>query len=131
MQALHACLACDLVRFCLAHKRPGGRHERDPPRAFRHDAGGFFTSRKSEAKSGVFAKPAKLLDDQVQVARFMNMLNRYYGNEAYREQASHAMRYLASASAEMMRPLPGVLLAVRSIVDRPGLTVGLEALLDL
>ncbi|HEX3649465.1 MAG TPA: 4-hydroxy-tetrahydrodipicolinate reductase [Pseudonocardiaceae bacterium] len=27
--------------------------------------------------------------------------------------------------------MPGVLLAVRSIVDRPGLTVGLEALLDL
>jgi 4-hydroxy-tetrahydrodipicolinate reductase len=27
--------------------------------------------------------------------------------------------------------MPGVLLAIRSIVDRPGLTVGLEALLDL
>ncbi len=86
---------------------------------FRDEAGGYFTSRKSEGKTGVFAKPAKLLDDQVQVARFMNMLNRYYGNDGYREQASHAMRYLASASAEMMRPLPGVLLADEELAIEP------------
>jgi hypothetical protein len=44
----------------------------------------------------------------------MNMLNRYYGNDAYREQAAHAMRLPMSASAEMVRPLPGVLLPTRS-----------------
>jgi len=49
----------------------------------------------------------------------MNMLNRYYGSDAYREQASHAMRYLASASAEMMRPLPGVLLADEELAIEP------------
>jgi len=38
----------------------------------------FVTSKTSEGKTGVLAKPAKLLDDQVQVARFMNLLNRYY-----------------------------------------------------
>ena len=54
---------------------------------FRDEAGGFFTSKTSEGKTGVFAKPAKLIDDQIQVARFMNLLNRYFGNEAYREQA--------------------------------------------
>ena len=86
---------------------------------FRDEAGGFVTSKTSEGKTGVFAKPAKLIDDQVQVARFMNLLNRYYGNEAYREQASHAMRYLASASAEMMRPLPGVLLADEELAIEP------------
>ncbi|MCW5701898.1 MAG: thioredoxin domain-containing protein [Bradyrhizobium sp.] len=86
---------------------------------FRDEAGGFFTSKKSEARTGVFAKPAKLLDDQVQVSRFMNMLNRYFGNEAYREHASHAMRYLASASAEMARPLPGVLLADEELAIEP------------
>ena len=47
----------------------------------------------------MLAKPAKPIDDQVQVARFMNLLNRYFGEERYREQAAHAMRYLASASA--------------------------------
>lgn len=86
---------------------------------FRDEAGGFLTSRKSEAKTGVFAKPAKLMDDQVQVARFMNLLNRYFGNDAWREQASHAMRYLASASVEMARPLPGVLLADEELAIEP------------
>ena len=65
----------------------------------------------------MFAKPAKLMDDQIQVARFMNLLNRYYGNDAYREQASHAMRYLAGASADMIRPLPGVLLADQELAS--------------
>jgi uncharacterized protein len=86
---------------------------------FRDEAGGFLTSKTSEAKTGVFAKPARLMDDQVQVARFMNLLNRYYGNETYREQASHAMRYLSSASAETARPLPGVLLADEELAIEP------------
>jgi uncharacterized protein YyaL (SSP411 family) len=67
----------------------------------------------------VFAKPAKLMDDQIQVARFMNLLNRYFGNDSYREQASHAMRYLTGASAEMGRPLPGVLLADEQLAVEP------------
>jgi uncharacterized protein len=78
---------------------------------FRDEAGGFLTSRTAEARIGVFAKPAKLIDDQIQVARFMNLLSRYFGSDAYRGQPAHAMRYLTSASAEMIRPLPGVLLA--------------------
>ncbi|WMT73084.1 DUF255 domain-containing protein [Bradyrhizobium sp. Ash2021] len=86
---------------------------------FRDEAGGFLTSKTSEGKTGVFTKPAKLTDDQIQVTRFMNLLNRYYGNEAYREQASHAMRYLASASAEMARPLPGALLADEELAVEP------------
>jgi uncharacterized protein YyaL (SSP411 family) len=86
---------------------------------FRDDAGGFVTSKTSEGKTGVLAKPAKLIDDQVQVVRFMNLLNRYYGVENYREQAAHAMRYLASASAGMMRPLPGVLLADEELAVEP------------
>jgi uncharacterized protein len=77
------------------------------------------TSKTSEAKTGVLAKPAKPIDDQVQVARFMNLLNRYYGDETYREQAAHAMRYLGSASAEMMRPLPGVVLADEELAIEP------------
>jgi uncharacterized protein YyaL (SSP411 family) len=86
---------------------------------FRDAAGGFLTSKTSEAKAGVFAKPAKLVDDQIQVARFMNLLNRYFGNESYREQASHAMRYLTSASVDMPRPLPGVLLADEELAVEP------------
>jgi uncharacterized protein len=86
---------------------------------FKDTAGGFLTSKTSEAKSGVFAKPAKLVDDQIQVARFMNLLNRYFVSESYRELASHAMRYLTSASADMPRPLPGVLLADQELAVEP------------
>jgi uncharacterized protein YyaL (SSP411 family) len=87
--------------------------------SFRDEAGGFETSKKSEAKAGVFARPAKLVDDQIQVARFMNLLGRYYGNDTYREQASHAMRYLAGGSADMLRPLPGVLIADEELAVEP------------
>jgi uncharacterized protein YyaL (SSP411 family) len=86
---------------------------------FKDEAGGFLTSKTSEAKTGVFAKPAKLIDDQIQVARFTNFLNRYFGNDAYREQASHAMRYLTSASTDMARPLPGLLLADEDLAVEP------------
>jgi len=91
---------------------------------FRDETGGFLTSKTSElknadAKVGVFAKPARLVDDQIQLVRFMNLLDRYVGNGAYRAQAVHAMRYLTSASAEMLRPLPGVLLADEELAVEP------------
>jgi uncharacterized protein YyaL (SSP411 family) len=86
---------------------------------FKDETGGFLTSKTSEAKTGVFAKPARLVDDQIQVARFMNLLDRYFGNGIYREQASHAMRYLTSASADMLRPLPGMLLADEELAIEP------------
>jgi uncharacterized protein len=87
--------------------------------SFRDEAGGFLTSKTSEAKIGVFAKPAKLIDDQILLARFMNLLSRYFGSDVYREQASQAMRYLASASVELPRPLPGVLLADEELAVEP------------
>jgi uncharacterized protein len=86
---------------------------------FRDDTGGFLTSKTSEGRTGVLARPAKLIDDQIQVARVMNLLNRYFGNDAYREQASHAMRYVSGASAEMVRPLPGALLADEEFAIEP------------
>ena len=48
---------------------------------FKDAAGGFLTSKTSEAKAGVFARPARLIDDQIQVARLMNLLHRYFGND--------------------------------------------------
>lgn len=86
---------------------------------FKDETGGFLSSKTSEAKVGALAKPAKLIDDQIQIARFMNLLNRYFGSEVYREHASHAMRYLIGASAEMIRPLPGVLLADEELGVEP------------
>jgi uncharacterized protein YyaL (SSP411 family) len=86
---------------------------------FRDEVGGFFSSRTSEGKVGVFAKPPKHSDDQIQVARFMNLLNRYFGNEVYKDYAAHAMRYLTGVSAEVARPMPGVLLADEELAVEP------------
>ena len=86
---------------------------------FKDEAGGFFSSKTSEGKVGVFAKPPKHTDDQIQVARFMNLLNRYFGNDVYKDYAAHAMRYLTSVSAEAARPMPGVLLADEELAVEP------------
>ena len=86
---------------------------------FKDESGGYLTSKTSEAKVGVFAKPARLVDDQILVARFMNMLDRYFGDAKYHDNAAHAMRYLTSATAEMVRPLPGVLLADEELAIEP------------
>jgi uncharacterized protein YyaL (SSP411 family) len=86
---------------------------------FRDEAGGFFSSKTSEGKVGVFAKPPKHSDDQIPVARFMNLLDRYFGNNVYKDYASHAMRYLTSFSTEVARPIPGVLLADEELAVEP------------
>jgi uncharacterized protein YyaL (SSP411 family) len=86
---------------------------------FKDDAGGFVSSKTSEGKIGVFARPPKHSDDQIQVARFMNLLSRYFGNDAYKDHAAHAMRYLTGVSAETARPMPGVLLADEELAVEP------------
>lgn len=85
---------------------------------FKDESGGFINA-KGEAKEGVFTKPDKQIDDQVQVARFMNILFRYDGKTAHDELAKHAMRYIAGAAPNMERPLPGVLLADLEIASEP------------
>ncbi len=85
---------------------------------FKDESGGYVNA-KSEASIGVITKPSKQVDDQVQVARFMNIVFRYDGKAAYDDLAKHAMRYLASAAAELERPLPGVLLADREVSTEP------------
>jgi uncharacterized protein YyaL (SSP411 family) len=86
---------------------------------FKDEAGGFVSSKTSEGKVGVFAKPPKHADDQIQVARFMNLLNRYFGDDVYKDHAAHAMRYLTGVSAEVARPMPGVLLADEELAVEP------------
>jgi len=46
------------------------------------------------------------MDDQVQVIRFMNLLNRITAPKSYREQASHRDALCQQRSAEMMLPYP-------------------------
>jgi len=53
------------------------------------------------------------------------------GRTSRREFRVAAEPLIGALMARADRTAPGVLLAVRSVPSRPGLTVGLEALLDL
>jgi uncharacterized protein YyaL (SSP411 family) len=86
---------------------------------FKDAGGGFLTAKTSEARIGVLAKPAKLIDEQIQVVRFTNLLNRYTGDPADRALAEHGMRYLAGAAMSIQRPLPGILLADQEVAVEP------------
>ena len=87
---------------------------------FKDETGGFLTSTKAEATTGVFTKPATVLDEQVQVARFANLLFRYTGTDAYRMSAEHASRYaMSDAVIGLPRALPGILLADAELGREP------------
>ena len=89
---------------------------------FKDNAGGFLTTLKAES---TFLKPLKIVDEQVQVARFANRLHRYFGSETFRALAEHATRYLAAdAILEQPRPMPGILLADHELgVDPTHITI--------
>ena len=81
-------------------------------RTFKDKRGGYLTSKEPEAAVGVLADPAKLLDEQIALARFFNRLHRYLGRAADRANAAHALRYLLSETVlSTSAPLPGLLLA--------------------
>ncbi len=87
---------------------------------FKDDAGGFKTTMTAEEKVGVFVKPFKPLDEQMQVTRFATRMLRYFGAPEDRALAEHGMRYLASSDVvEQPRTLAGVLLAERELVSEP------------
>ncbi|MCK6450744.1 MAG: DUF255 domain-containing protein [Alphaproteobacteria bacterium] len=81
--------------------------------------GGFFTS-APETHSGVLGKPAKSRDENVAAVRFLNLLNRYSGDERWRQAAERGFGYLASpAVIDALDFLPGVLLAERELQREP------------
>jgi uncharacterized protein len=87
---------------------------------FQDSVGGFVTSAQSEANTGVFAKPAKIPEEQIQTARFANLLNRYTGEKKYIDLAEHAARY-ALAANHLDRPSvhPGALLIDAELAKEP------------
>ncbi|MGH1351776.1 MAG: hypothetical protein ACRBBN_13365, partial [Methyloligellaceae bacterium] len=81
-------------------------------RTFKNKAGGYITSAVSSSNVGVFAKPVVQIEENIQLARFLNTLNRYHGSKEYRDQAEHVMRYLvAEEVTKMRRFLIGIVLA--------------------
>jgi len=62
-------------------------------------------------------EPRPQVDENVTIARVMNLLNHYTGNAHHREMANHAMRYLSTPSvgANHGFEVAGILLAAREI----------------
>lgn len=86
---------------------------------FKHDSG-FKTTRTAPAPTGVFQEPVRQIDENLNLARFANLLSRYTGKSAYRDIAEHALKYLGSpAIAGSNRFLAALLLADREFVEDP------------
>ena len=77
-------------------------------RYFRSPAAGFLTS-KAPTDPAYAPRPER--DENIMAARFLNLLAAYTGKQAYRDSASHAMRYLATPPVAKEHPTGGVLLA--------------------
>ncbi len=78
---------------------------------FKDHAGGLRTTLQAESNGGVFLKPAKPIDEQIQAVRFANRLNRYTGSADFKDLAEHGAKYLAAPEIlDLPRPLPGILL---------------------
>jgi len=90
---------------------------------FEHKIGGIiapgFSTVENKSTSAVSAEP--LLEENVNVARFSNMLFRYTGNKQYRAMAENAMRYLATPEIAYKRRIlvAGSLLADQELATEP------------
>jgi hypothetical protein len=86
---------------------------------FRDARGGFVTAPAPPGAVGVFADPARTIEQNAGVARFANLLHRYTADEHYREAALHAAKFLAAAVAGAEDLHAEVLLADRELANAP------------
>ena len=86
----------------------------------KHQKAGYITAKVSAAKVGVFAKPVRQIEENMQFARFANLLYRYLGDKKYQLMSQHVMRYLVAENVTNQRRfLAGVLLADREMAKEP------------
>lgn len=89
-------------------------------KTFKVDQGGFATAATTASNIGVFKKPVRQIEENIQLARFLNALNRYSGEKSFRKLSEHTMRYLASENITGMRRfLIGVVLADAELAIEP------------
>ncbi len=79
---------------------------------------GFLTA---DPESAVLAKPEPLMDENIALARFANLLFHYSGNKAYKAMAESSMRYLASPQIYKQRKMlvGGILLSNQELSSEP------------
>lgn len=89
-------------------------------KTFRAEGSGFMTAATPEAAVGALAKPVVQIEENIQLARFANLLFRYTGEKVHRETAEHVMGYLTSDHVTGMRRfLIGVVLADMELASEP------------
>ncbi|MEC9367499.1 MAG: DUF255 domain-containing protein [Pseudomonadota bacterium] len=87
---------------------------------FRHATAGYMTTRTRIAEVGVFSRPVVQIEENIQLARFANMLHRYTGSEGHKAVAEHAMRFLTTNDVTSMRRfLVGVVQADEEVAREP------------
>lgn len=87
---------------------------------FRARDAGYFTAPAPKSASGVLAKPARIVDENIALARAANMAYRVTGDSHYKAISENAMRFVAAPAVVESHPfLPGALLADRELADEP------------
>ena len=87
---------------------------------FKDKDAGFATTASNAATSGVFEKPVRQIEENIQLARFLNRVYRYSGKPEFKVAGQHTMRYLASKEITAMRRfLIGIVLADEEMAIEP------------
>lgn len=79
---------------------------------------GYLTADPSSSK---IAKPVPLLDENIMLARFSNLLFHYTGKKEYQQMSQQTMRYLSTPAVARIRKIlvAGILLADKQIGSAP------------
>jgi len=79
---------------------------------------GYLTA---DSKNSKVVRPQPLLEENVRLARFANLLGEYTGEEKYSKMAKDAMRFLATPAVARRKKVlvAGILLADREIANAP------------
>lgn len=87
---------------------------------FRAKDGGYLSALPGKIKTGAFSKPTILMEENVSVARQMNRLHHYIGDDRWKSASEYAMRLLATDAVINNKPwLVEILLADREINQDP------------
>jgi uncharacterized protein YyaL (SSP411 family) len=89
-------------------------------RHFADAQGGYDTAPAATQAKGVFARPVRLYEENVALARLANLAWRYTADSRWQHMSQQALRYLAApALLDSGRFLPGVLLADAESAQAP------------
>ncbi|MEM8541461.1 MAG: DUF255 domain-containing protein [Pseudomonadota bacterium] len=70
---------------------------------FRHRQAGYISTKKPLVEAAAFKDPHLSVEENIEVARFGNLLAHTYGDVRFRDMAVHAMRFLVSDSVTSRR----------------------------